>query len=331
MAWPTTLATLLSPAPSQIAPTFTVLGAAFHQCIRTLEIDNRIKSLLALYLGAWLALCGTYICVYSLGTFCVIGRSLLAACCFNFGLAISILIYRAFFHRLSRFSGPWDAKLSRLFPLQQGIKQTQYHLDLQKLHQQYGDFQWGLKSDKTPQDVISWLVKALEEKDQAAPPGAQALNDDGRLIIIAGSDTTARTLAHALYYLVKTPSAYQSLLEELDNAFGSKADTSEFTNEKLCHLPCLQAVINETLRLKPAVPSVNPILTSPHGLHIEEVWIPGDTIVVIPQYVLQRDERYFPSGSEFIPERWLEGKNDFSKHEEAYFPFQIGRYSCVGK
>jgi cytochrome P450 len=54
---------------------------------------------------------------------------------------------------------------------------------------------------------------------------------------------------------------------------------------------------------------------------------------VIPQYVLQRDERYFPSGDEFIPERWLASskKEELVKHEEAFFPFQLGRYGCVGK
>ena len=79
------------------------------------------------------------------------------------------------------------------------------------------------------------------------------------------------------------------------------------------------------------MPSGQPRLTPPEGLQIDEVWIPGDTIVVLPQHVLQRDERNFPSGSEFIPGRWLDEKNNLIKHEEAFFPFQLGRYGCVGK
>lgn len=35
-------------------------------------------------------------------------------------------------------------------------------------------------------DVISWLLKAIDEKDQSAPPGEQSLNEDGRLMIITG-------------------------------------------------------------------------------------------------------------------------------------------------
>jgi hypothetical protein len=140
MAVGTILVALLRPAASQIAPTFLALGAAFHQCIRIPEIDNRIWSLLALYLGAWLALCASYVHVYSLTISCAIGTALFAACCFNIGLTLSILIYRAFFHRLRRFPGPWTAKLSRLITVKQAIKRTQYHLDLLTMHQKYGDF-----------------------------------------------------------------------------------------------------------------------------------------------------------------------------------------------
>lgn len=44
----------------------------------------------------------------------------------------------------------------------------------------------------------------------------------------------------------------------------------------------------------------------------------------VPQYVIQRDERYFPSGTEFIPERWLDKKEKLSANEDAFFPFQLG-------
>ncbi|KAJ5939682.1 cytochrome P450 [Penicillium verhagenii] len=140
MALARTVTLLLSPAPSQIAPTFLVVGAAFHQCIRIPEIDNRIKSLLVLYLGVWLALCTSYIYVYSFGLCRAIGCALFAAFCFNIGLATSILVYRAFFHRLGHFPGPWSAKMSRLSSVKRAINRAQYHLDLQAMHRKYGDF-----------------------------------------------------------------------------------------------------------------------------------------------------------------------------------------------
>ncbi|RDW68698.1 cytochrome P450 [Aspergillus mulundensis] len=194
--------------------------------------------------------------------------------------------------------------------------------------------EWEASGSKVPQDIISWLFKAIDEKDQSAPPGEQALNEDGRLLIITGRqvhDTTGVALANAFYFLTKHPAVYKKLQAELDAAFAEGSETSNINNEALRKLPYLEAIINETLRLKPAVPSGQPRQTPPEGLQIDEVWIPGDTIVVVPQYVVQRDDRYFPAGDEFIPERWLDQKDKLVKHEGAFFPFQLGRYGCVGK
>ncbi|KAE8380954.1 hypothetical protein BDV26DRAFT_289857 [Aspergillus bertholletiae] len=135
-----TITALLSPAPSQIALTFLVLGAVFHQAIRTTEIENRIWSLAALYLGTWLSVCIRYIHTFSFGWFHAVGWTCLAACFFNLGLVTNIILYRAFFHRLRQFPGPWMARLSRLYIMQQGVKRTQYHLDLEEMHRKYGDF-----------------------------------------------------------------------------------------------------------------------------------------------------------------------------------------------
>jgi hypothetical protein len=46
--------------------------------------------------------------------------------------------------------------------------------------------EWNASETKVPQDVISWLLKAADEKDQSAPPGDQALNEDGQLMIRTG-------------------------------------------------------------------------------------------------------------------------------------------------
>ncbi|KAL4738341.1 cytochrome P450 [Aspergillus similis] len=510
MAIITALTTLLSPDLSHTALAFCVLGAASHQCIRHGEIDNRLILLSALYLSALGVLCLCYICVFSLNWPRALGGTILAASSFNVGLFASIIVYRAFFHRLRHFPGPWMAKTTRISAVLRAVERTQSHLDLREMHRKYGDFvrtgpreisvnrpsavqltggplsactkptwyshvsdditkislnstrdpdvhrrrrrawdrgfsmkalptyeprlqhkvdvlnsqirsrlnrplniaqwtmylafdvmglvgfskdfrqledavehaaikelhgqmlilgilrpvpwvltilgaiqgltgnygqfmkycadhtaekkaEWEASEDKVPQDVLSWLLKAIDENDQSAPPGEQALNEDGRLLIITGSDTTGAALANAFYYLTKHPAVYRKLQAELDDAFPSGKQFTEINNETLRKLPYLEAIINETLRLKPAVPSGQPRQTPPQGLQIDEVWVPGNTIIIVPQYVLQRDDRYFPSGDKFIPERWLDEKDNLIKHEEAFFPFQLGRYGCVGK
>lgn len=41
-------------------------------------------------------------------------------------------------------------------------------------------------SEEDPCDISSWLIKAFEEKDVSAPPSAEALDDDSRVILLAG-------------------------------------------------------------------------------------------------------------------------------------------------
>ncbi|KAG8672181.1 hypothetical protein FPOAC1_005443 [Fusarium poae] len=58
---------------------------------------------------------------------------------FLLGMTSSILIYRGFFHRLNRFPGPFVARLSNIYASWLAIKEEHMYLEVQKLHQKYGD------------------------------------------------------------------------------------------------------------------------------------------------------------------------------------------------
>ena len=45
---------------------------------------------------------------------------------------------------------------------------------------------WNSESRARPTDIVSWLLKAIDDDDASAPPGTQALHEDGRLMVIAG-------------------------------------------------------------------------------------------------------------------------------------------------
>ncbi|OGM51219.1 cytochrome P450 [Aspergillus bombycis] len=52
---------------------------------------------------------------------------------------------------------------------------------------------------------MSWVLKAFIDNDVSAPPSEPALHNDSRVVVIAGSDTTASALSNIIYFLAKHP------------------------------------------------------------------------------------------------------------------------------
>ncbi|KAM5360147.1 hypothetical protein ACJZ2D_013962 [Fusarium nematophilum] len=176
-------------------------------------------------------------------------------------------------------------------------------------------------------DVFSWI---LDDYDSIGCPTKQDtinLHGDAHLIVVAGSDTTAASLTCLFYQLATNPEACKRLQAEVDEFC---AENSAPSHTGLSKLKYLQACIDESLRLHPPVPSGLQRMTPPEGIQLGDKFIPGNTIVQIPTYVLNRDERAFERPTEFIPERWTT-RRELTKNATVFAPFSIGRYSCVGK
>jgi tryprostatin B 6-hydroxylase len=95
------------------------------------------------------------------------------------------------------------------------------------------------------------------------------------------SDTVAPTLVFAIYQLALNPDKAEKLYQEVK-------DVSIRDLPTLKKLPYLNAVIMETLRLHPAVPTGGNRDTPPEGMMIDGTFIPGNTTIVAPRYVLGR-------------------------------------------
>ncbi|KAF3401649.1 putative sterigmatocystin biosynthesis monooxygenase stcW [Penicillium rolfsii] len=496
--------------PNNMVTIYAVLGLFFHFLIQKITLDFHVHLFIAGCALSWAISVAAYFAFTPFGFFPAMIKSTSNATSFSFGLAISIVTYRLFFHRLHSFPGPWGAKVSRFYLAARIFHSLQYHFVLDDWHRQYGDFvrtgpreisisrvsavravhgptspcvkaawyahvsndvknvsihmtrdlevhrlrrrawdrgfstksvlsyeplitakadmllaqiqhhmgqsgsvevtrwmsffsfdlmgligfgkdfhqiesavehpaiqrlhssldvvarisplpwmlglissipfmmgnysefidyctdqveerrkRWNSESRARPTDIVSWLLKAIDDDDASAPPGTQALHEDGRLMVIAGS-----TLSNALYYLASHPSAYRELQLHIDkftpSCCKSHASCKAFNANEVSRIPYLDAVIKETMRLKPASPSGQPRQTPPEGLWVDEVWIPGDVTVTVPQHTIQRDERYFTRANEFLPERWMETGLAMAL-EDAFFPFGIGPLSCVGK
>jgi cytochrome P450 len=130
-------------------------------------------------------------------------------------------------------------------------------------------------------DIMGWLLKAY--KDVPHPEQDSMLHADARLIIVAGSDTTAATLAFLFYHLAQEPEVVEKIREEL-----RPLTQSEWHDKDIHNAAFLNGAINEALRLHPPVPSGVQRTTPKEGMHIGETFIPGGTQYWMPQYVMGR-------------------------------------------
>ncbi|KXG46361.1 Cytochrome P450 [Penicillium griseofulvum] len=182
--------------------------------------------------------------------------------------------------------------------------------------------------NKSPQDIVSWLLKAYVEKDISAAPTEAALHEDSRVVIVAGSETTATTSASALYYLAKNPAILSKLQCHLDEAMPGRS--KDWSYEKVKSVTYLDDIIHETLHLRPAIMTGGYRVTPIEGIQVDEEYIPGDVNVFVPVQLIQTDERYYTDAKQFVPERWTESK-EMCSEGAPFFPFVLGPYACPGK
>lgn len=129
---------------------------------------------------------------------------------------------------------------------------------------------------------MTYLIQGLENKSEEETENW--LMGDARLIVVAGSDTTATTLTHVFYYLAQNADVLRKLRESLEHV----ADAESVSHQDVQNIPYLDGIIQEALRLHPPVPSGVLRVTPAEGLQCCGVFIPGDTTVSIPIHALGR-------------------------------------------
>lgn len=143
---------------------------------------------------------------------------------------------------------------------------------------------------------------------------------------MGGSDTSSNLMEFAMAELINKPEVMEKAHQELDQVVGKNNIVEESHIHKL---PYLYAIMKETLRLHPVLPLLVPHCPS------ETCTIDGYTIqkgsrVFINVWAIHRDPLIWENPLEFIPERFLNEKWDYSGSDFNYFPFGSGRRICAG-
>ena len=153
-------------------------------------------------------------------------------------------------------------------------------------------------------DVLSLLLAARHE-DGSAMTDVE-LRDELMTLLTAGHETTATGLAWAFERLLRTPAVMERLLGSLDE--------DEY----------LDAVVKETLRLRPVVVDVARKLT--REIELGEWRLPAGTLVLPAIAAIHVRPDLYPEPHEFRPERFLDG----GAESYSWIPFGGGVRRCIG-
>ncbi|PSR97238.1 cytochrome P450 monooxygenase [Coniella lustricola] len=156
----------------------------------------------------------------------------------------------------------------------------------------------------------------------------QQIRLNASLLIVAGSETTATALSGATFLLGRHPEILAKLTQEVRSSFAS---VQEITLLSVQNLKYMLAVLDESLRLFPPVPSSLPRVMRKGGDVLCDVFVPEDTVVELWQYPMFRSPKNFTLPDSFIPERWLGDARFDNDKREAVQPFSFGPRNCLGK
>lgn len=173
-------------------------------------------------------------------------------------------------------------------------------------------------------DLLSMLILAHDEEGDGGRMTDEQLRDEVMTIFLAGHETTANALTWTWYLLSQHAEVEAKLHEEIAAVLDGRAPTVD-------DLPALrytEMVLAEAMRLYPPA-----WILGRRALADYEVGgyrVPAGSLILMSQFAMHRDPRYFPDPERFDPERFApEAKA--ARPQFAYFPFGGGPRRCIGE
>ena len=185
----------------------------------------------------------------------------------------------------------------------------------------------------------SVVLELLEERKLRATPGTDLLSrllaasdaegglsdaqlrDETMTMFLAGHETTALALTYAFRLLALHPSAAERAQREVRQVLGGRRPNLQ----DVPALPFTRAVLDEALRMYP--PAWALAREATEDCLVGEFICKARTEVIIPAWVMHRDQRFFEQPELFRPERWLT-KRELPRC--VYMPFGAGPRVCIG-
>lgn len=174
-------------------------------------------------------------------------------------------------------------------------------------------------------DLLSMLLLAQDEEGAGGGMSDEQVRDEVMTIFLAGHETTANALSWTWYLLAQHPEIEARLQTEIAAVCegGRLPQVEDF--ERLHYT---EMVVAEAMRLYPPGWALGRLALK--DCEIGGYVIPKNSLVLVSQYVMHHDGRYFPDPSRFDPERWTPDARA-TRPQFSYFPFGGGPRRCIGE
>lgn len=180
---------------------------------------------------------------------------------------------------------------------------------------------------KAPGNFLEALLVELE-KERTLFSDAEIFANIGTLLL-AGEDTTANTIAWAIYHFSKYPHYLTKVRDEIDSVLVNHRVIQSVEQSK--QLPFLDAFRDESMRLKPVAPLM--VMEAKDYVDILGISIPSGTpLILLTRYLATRQEN-FGEPHKFLPRRWLKSaaEEPLNHDSRASLPFGGGPRFCPGQ
>jgi len=172
-------------------------------------------------------------------------------------------------------------------------------------------------------DLLSMLLLARDTEGDGGRMTDTQLRDEAMTLFLAGHETTANALTWTWYLLSQHPDVEMELHREIDDVLGPRLPTSEDASR----LPYTRMVLAESMRLYPPAWVIG--RRAMEDYEVGGVPIPERAIILMSQYIIHRDARWWPEPDRFDPRRFASEAP--GRPKLAYFPFGAGPRQCIGE
>ena len=179
-------------------------------------------------------------------------------------------------------------------------------------------------TSKNNEDVNNTNRKKID--NNVTSTNRHQLRDNVMTIFLAGHETVANALTWTFYLLSQNPKEEKMLHEELDSVLHD--ENAAPSAQDISKLEYTQRVFAESMRLYPPAWAIG--RQAIEDCKIGDYVIPAGSSILMSQYLMHHDPRYFPEPERFDPERW-NPQERAKRPRFSYFPFGGGGRSCIGE